>query len=138
MKFLKFESDKLVNVNISPYLIDWSRKVSAPQFKAKKFLYPYWKSSIVLEEFRIPSSLYRIDLINLSSKICIEISPDKLHLEFNKFMHGNRVGFHKKIKADADKMLWAERGGFTFLEWYDEDLKNLSKQYLKEKFDLDL
>ncbi len=138
MKFLKYNSNNLVNVNISKYLVKWDRKVSVPQLTVKKFFYPYWKNSIILEEFMIPGSLFRLDLLNLNSKVCVEVSPIKLHLHYNKFMHGGRAGFLKKLQDDAKKMDWCERAGFKFIELYDIDIENLSKQYLKEKFDLDL
>lgn len=138
MKVKGFKSEKLVTWNIQKYLINWERKVSGPQLFVKNFLYPYWKNCIVIEEARIPSSLLRLDLTNLTKKIIVEISPDKVHLEFNKFMHGGRAGFLKKLKADADKMVWAESNGFLFVELYDEDLKNLSVNYLKEKFGVNL
>ena len=138
MKFLKFNTDKLFNVNITQYLINWDRKVSGPQLKVKNFLYPYWKNCIVLEEFRIPGSLLRIDLINITKKICVEISPRKVHNEFNKFMHGGHAGFLKKMKSDANKMIWAEKSGFAFIELYDEDIENLTIDYIKENFDIDI
>ena len=139
MKFLKYNSDKIVNVNISRYLIDWSRKVSGPQLLVKQFLFKYWKSHIVLEEFFIPGSpRYRLDLMSLTSKVIIEVSPRKVHNEYNKFFHKGRGGYLKKMTSDMNKLLWSERAGYRYIELYDEDLKNLSKQYLKEKFDLDL
>lgn len=138
MKFIKYDSTKLVNVNTNQYIIDWDHKVSGPQFLVKQFLKPYWKNSIVLEEFRIPGSLFRIDLINLNKKICIEVSPRKIHNEYNKFMHGGRGGFLKKLQDDAKKMLWAEQSGFIFIELYDEEINNLSEKLFKEKFDIDL
>jgi len=137
MKFYSIHG-KLVTVNVSKYRVDWQRKVSAPQFAAKSFLFPYWRNDIVLEELRIPGSLFRIDLVNLSKKVIIEISPRSLHVNYNKFMHRNRAGYLKKIKSDAEKLKWAEKSGFKFVEFYDEDLANLSPEYLKEKFDLDL
>lgn len=138
MKLTKLHGDQLVNYNLKSYLIDWKRKVSNPQFKAKCFLKKYWEMDVCCEELRILGSLLRIDLINFTKKIAIEISPRALHVNYNKFMHQNRGGYLKKLQSDAKKMVWAERNGFLFIELYDEDLQNLSVQYMKEKFDLDL
>jgi hypothetical protein len=137
MKFYSIHG-KLVNVNINQYLIKWDRKVSGPQKKVKDFLFPFWKNDIMLEELRLPGSKLRLDLINLTRKIIIEVSPDKIHTQYNKFMHGSRAGFLKKLKSDAKKLEWAEKSGFKFIELYDKDLENLSKQYIKENFNIDL
>lgn len=139
MKLTKISGDGLVNYNIKPYLIKWDRKVSTPQKTAKDFLKKYWKNDIVCEEFRIlGQGLLRLDLVNFTKKIIIEVSPRALHVDYNKFFHNGRGGYLKKLTSDAKKLFWAEKNGFKFCEWYDEDLNNLSKKYLKEKFDLDL
>ncbi len=139
MKLTKLHGDNLVNYSIKQYIINWDRKVSGPQKQVKDFLKKYWENHIVCEEFRIlGQGLLRLDLINFTKKIVIEVSPRKIHVDFNKFMHGGRGGFLKKLKSDADKMFWSEKNGFKFIELYDEDLENLSVKYLKEKFDLDL
>lgn len=137
MKFYSIHG-KLVNINLEKYRIDWDRKVSKPQFQVKHFLFPFWRNDIVVEELRIPSSLLRIDLCNLTKKIIIEVSPRALHVNYNKFLHGSRAGFLKKLKADAKKMVWAENNGFTFVELYDQEIDNLSVELFLEKFGIDL
>lgn len=138
MKLTKLNSDKIINVNISKYLINWNRKISAPQLKVKQFLFPFWKNHIVVEEFLIPGSLYRIDLISFTSKVAIEVSPNHVHTQYNKYFHKSRAGFLKKLQSDTKKLNWAEKNGFIFIELYDEDLNNLSKEYFKKNFDIDL
>jgi hypothetical protein len=138
MKLTKLNGNILVNYNLKPYLIDWDRKVSGPQKKVKDFLYKYWKNDIICEEFLIKGSLLRLDLINFTKKIVIEVSPRALHVDYNKFMHGGRGGYLKKLQSDAKKLNWAEKNGFIFIELYDEDINNLSKEYFKETFDIDL
>ena len=133
MKFSKLNSpNSFANVVISKYFIDWNRKVSAPQLKVKNFLKEYWESSIVLEEFLIPGSKKRIDLINISAKVVVEVSPNSTHLKFNSFMHGSRPGFLKTIKSDLVKKDWAEANNFLYIELNDSHLKNLSKETFKE------
>lgn len=138
MRVKKFHSDFLVNWSIKKYLIDWERKVSAPQLALKKFIYPFWRNHVILEEARIPGSRLRIDITNLTKKIIIEVSPRALHTNYNKFLHGSRAGFLKKLKSDAEKMQWAESNDFLFIELYDADLENLNREYFKEKFGIDL
>jgi hypothetical protein len=53
-------------------------------------------------------------------------------------MHGSEDGYLKKLKSDYDKMLVAELNKFKFIELHDNEINNLSKEMLKEKFGLDL
>lgn len=77
----------------------------------------------------------RIDLLNCSSKICIEYSPKSHHGNFNPFFHGNRIGYYNSIKRDAKKEQWVEKNGFTFIELDEKDIKeNLRYDYFVEKF----
>lgn len=135
----KTKSGKEINFNPAQYKIDWDRKVSGPQKTVKDFLFKFWKNDIVLEEMLLPKSgKKRLDLVNLSRKVIIEVSPDSVHLEFNQFMHGSRAGYLKKLKADSEKMQLAELNGFKFIELNDEHLNNLTQKMFKETFDLDL
>ncbi len=134
MKLTKLNSERIVNVNLGKYSIDWDRKVSAPQLKVKTFLRPYWQSDAIYEEVLIPGSLLRVDLLNSTRMIIVEVSPDSVHRHFNTFMHKNRFNLLKKIKADMDKRKWAESNGFRFIELEDQDLKNLSKDLINDKF----
>jgi hypothetical protein len=128
-----------VNFNPAQYkLRDWDKAPSKPQLSVQKFFYPFWKNDIVLTEMRLPKSLLRYDLVNLSRKVVVETSPDAVHLNFNEFMHGTTEGFKKKIKADVLKRNLAELNDFLFIELFDEHLNNLTKKMFKETFDLDL
>jgi hypothetical protein len=140
VKFKPLNSQREVNINIAKYLIDWEPKkeVSKPQGLVKKFLRPFWKNDVVLEELKLPKSLMRCDLANISKKIILEISPESTHLKFNKFMHGSLAGYLAVIKRDEEKRLWAEHNEFTFIELNDDEINNLSKAMFKEKYDLDL
>ena len=134
MKFSSLNNSKiLVNVNISKYLVDWSRTVSRPQKTVKDFLYPYWQSCVVLEEFRVPRSLLRVDLMCISRKIAVEVSPESSH-SFNKFFHKNRVTFGRAVDRDMKKADWLEREGYQLIEVFEDDLKRLSKEWVSEKY----
>lgn len=136
-----FNSDKLINVNIIKYRINWKRVVSKPQYKFKKFVYPFWKNDVVLEEFVIPKSGgKRVDLFNVNKGLIVEVSPQSVHFEYNKFMHGSRLGYLKKIYSDLDKIQWAESNGWKVLEVLDEDLedKNLNREYYFHKYQISI
>ena len=125
---------KLVNKNVRNYLVDWNGKCrSKLQFKFKQFFYPYWKNHIVYEEFPVYGTMLKVDLLNATKKIAIEIQGDQ-HESFNKFFHDNsRLKYLQSIKRDVKKEKWLEMNEFKFLELYESDLKNLSPQYIEEK-----
>jgi hypothetical protein len=124
----------LVNKNVRKYSINWEGKSrSKLQFKFKQFFYPYWKNHIVYEEFPVYGSMLKVDLLNATKKIAVEIQGNQ-HESFNKFFHDNsRLKYLQSIKRDVKKVKWLETNGFKFLELYEDDLKNLSPQYIEEK-----
>jgi hypothetical protein len=124
----------LVNKNVRKYSIDWEGKSrSKLQFKFKQFFYPYWKNHIVYEEFPVYGSMLKVDLLNATKKIAVEIQGNQ-HESFNKFFHDNsRLKYLQSIKRDVKKVKWLETNGFKFLELYEDDLKKLSPQYIEEK-----
>lgn len=137
MKFKKLNSHREADVNISQYKIDWDRKVSGPQFAVKEFLYPYWKRKIILEEFRIPGSLLRLDLVNITDRVIVEVSPNSTHNEYNPFFHGkNPQNFANAIQRDLAKHKWAEQNDFVLVEIFDEDIGDLSSAWFKEKYNI--
>lgn len=118
----------------SKYIIDWSRKISKPQDKVTNFLKPYWQSNVVLQEARIPHTLFRVDLVNVTTGVCIEVSPDCYHVNYNEFLHKDRGGFLKKVQGDEKKRAILEKAGYTVVELYDEDIQNLSVELFRDKF----
>lgn len=138
MKLKKLNSDKIVWVKINPYLIDWDGKSASKfQFAVKQFIKPFWTHCICCEEFVIPGSRLRIDLINFNKKLVIEASGEQ-HNDFNKFFHSNsRMKYRESIRRDVMKQEWCEENEFTFLEIYEKDMP-LTKKFFKDKFDIDL
>lgn len=139
MKFSKLNyPNNKVNVNLSKYKIDWEKGGSKPHLKVKQFLEPYWQCFQVVEEFPIPGSKLRIDILNASQKICIEISPSSSH-DFNPFFHKSRVsGFLASLNRDEAKEGWILENGFQYICLGDEDLKNLTRERFKAKFNCEL
>ena len=125
---------KLVNKNVRKNLIDWDAKSrSKLQFKFKKFFYPYWKNHIVYEEFPVYGSMLKVDILNATKRIAVEIQGNQ-HESFNEFFHDHsRLKYLQSIKRDVKKEKWLELNEFKFLELYESDLKNLSPQYIEEK-----
>ena len=106
--------------------VDWDKKVSTPQFKVKSFLQDFWKNDVIVEEFIIPGSKFRIDLFN----------PDEYHNSFNKWLHKDRQKFLSKIKADELKKEWCIKNSIELVELFNEDINNLSVDYFEKKYNI--
>jgi hypothetical protein len=128
---------QLADLKVADYLINWERKVSGPQMKVKRFLYPYWKTHVVTEELVIPGSRLRVDLINWNRHIAVEVSPSGSH-SFNLFFHKHRFGFGAAVGRDLDKAKWLEENHIKLVEVLDADLDTLSPEWFKSKYDIDL
>ena len=139
MKLKKFNSNKLINVNINKYRIDWnSKSASSLQKEVKDFLRPFWIGQIVCEEMTIPGSRMRCDFVNFNKKIVIEMSPGQ-HREYNKFFHkGSRLNYLNQLKRDLMKELWAIANGFKFVDIYEEDLPYLSREWFEKNYGINL
>jgi hypothetical protein len=137
MKFKALRSSRLVDIKVGNYLIDWDKKVSGPQKAVKDFLYPFWNADVVLEEFRVPGSLLRIDLVNLQKHIAIEVSPSH-HRQYNRFFHRSRSGYLSLLKRDSDKEKWCIDSNFKYVEIFEEDIPELCRDWFREKYRIEL
>ena len=135
----KLNSRRMANVNITRYLHEWEggRKVSGPQSKVSDFLKPYWRHHVVCSEFVIPGSRLRVDFVNWTRRIAIEVSPSGSH-SFNPFFHKSRPGFGAAMHREFDKAEWLEQVGVRLIEVFDEDLDNLSPEWFQEKYGVTL
>lgn len=130
------------HVKIQDYLIDWNRKVSGPQKQVKDVLRPYWGrvGVVVTEEMPLPGCggrPLRMDLMNWNRKLAIEVSPRSSH-SFNRFFHGNRVGFGAAVGRDLAKAEWAETNGWTLIELDDAAISAFSAAWVQEHYDIAL
>jgi hypothetical protein len=130
---------KIVNKNVSSYLIDWdSPSRSKIQFNTKQFLKAFWKNHIVYEEFPVFGSRLKVDILNATRKIAVEVHGSQ-HSEYNKFFHGeSRLNYLKSIKRDVAKEKWLVVNDFTLVEIYDNEVKGLNQQFFKDKYDITL
>lgn len=130
---------KLVNKNVSSCLIDWDGKSrSKVQFNTKQFLKNYWKNHIVYEEFPVFGSRLKVDIVNATLRIAVEVHG-KQHSAFNKFFHNDsRLNYLKSIKRDVAKEKWLSDNNFQLIEIYEDEVKDLSQTFFKEKFNLTL
>lgn len=120
MTFLDLKGRKKTLRNARKYLVDWHGSTrSKGQTALKKFLYPYWKDQMVMEEMPLVGSLMKFDIINLTAKIAVEFDG-QAHYQFVKHFHGTRNGFLKHVKRDLQKEDFLERNGITLVRVQSE------------------
>ena len=130
---------RLVNQNVARYLIKWDGKCrSKIQFRVKQFLKPYWQPHIVYEEFPCFGSLLKVDILNITMKIAVEVNG-KQHETFNSFFHkGNPANYHRGFVNDVKKYEWLKRNGFLLVEIAEDEVPHISRDFFIEKFGVSL
>ena len=128
-----------VSKNVSKYLVDWSKPCrSKIQTKVKNFFEDYWCNHICYEEFPVFGSRMKVDLVNMTKKIAVEVQGEQ-HDSFNKFFHNNsRSNYLKSIIRDQEKYKWLEMNNFKILEIKKEDLPHLNRSYICKTFGIDI
>lgn len=123
------------NKNVSKYLIDWDKKSrSKLQKRAKDFFRGHWKAHVVYEEFPVYGTRMKVDILNATLKVAVEVNGPQ-HSSFNKFFHNNsRAKYLRSIKRDWEKAKWLEKNGYKLIELEESDLDALSKNYIKKVF----
>lgn len=127
---------RLVQKNIR--LIDWEKKCrSNIQFQVKRFLKPYWVGHICAEEMPCFGTLLKIDFVNLTLKIAIEVQGQQ-HGEFHYFHGGEPQKYLDSIKRDVIKATWLDKNEFKLVEINYDEIDKLSKKFFLEKFGVEL
>lgn len=128
---LKNIHGRLQSKNVTKYLIDWRKNSrSKLQTKVKRFFQKYWKGHIVYEEFPVYGTRMKVDLLNATKKVAIEVNGPQ-HSAFNSFFHKNsRLNYLKSIKRDYAKAQWLEANGYELIELCTEEVENLSEDFL--------
>lgn len=135
---LKNVYGKLVTKNVSRYLIKWDgASKSKIQFKVKQFLKPYWRGLVVYEEFPVYGTLLKVDLLNATLRIAIEVHGPQ-HGEFHYFHNNSPNAYLGSIKRDYQKSEWLVTNEFQFIEINYDEVDTLSVGFFQEKFGLKL
>jgi hypothetical protein len=130
---------RLVSKNVSKYRINWDKKSrSNIQFSVKQFLRNHWSTHIVYEEFPVYGTRLKVDFLNATRKIAIEVNGSQ-HSSFNKFFHQNsRAKYLSSIRRDYEKYEWLMKNGYKFVEIEEGDMKDLSVEFIKQKFEVEI
>ena len=126
---------KLQSKQVTRFLVDWDKPSrSKVQFKTKQFLKAFWQNQVVYEEFPVYGTKMKVDILNATKKIAIEVQG-RQHTSFNKFFHNNsRLKYLESIKRDAQKAEWLESNGYTLIEIHEKEVKSLDKEFFLKKF----
>ena len=127
---------KLINKNVSKYKINWHEpSASNLQYQVKQFLCPYWKHQIVYEEFPVYQTRMRVDILNATKRIAVEVNGTQ-HSQYSKFFHGNRANYLRSIKRDFKKLEWLELNKFKLIEIEADEVEQLTKEFIEKKFNI--
>ena len=121
MKFKTLSGSTAELRNAKKYLVDCNGKSKSKfQLSVRDFLYPYWKSDIVFEEFKLVGTRLSFDLYNANKKIAIEVQGAQ-HTKYVKFFHGNRMKYLEQLKRDDKKFRFCEINDINLIEIYPND-----------------
>ena len=128
---------RLINKSVTKYRIKWDGECRSNfQYEVKQFFKKFWYGQICYEEFPVYGTRMKVDLINMTKRIAVEVQGAQ-HEQFNKFFHNNsRANYLKSITRDHDKIVWLENNNFKILEIFESDLASLSKKYIFDKFEV--
>jgi hypothetical protein len=127
---------KIVSKNVTRYRIEWDKpSKSKPQAIVKKFLKPYWFPYIVYEEFPVYGTLLKVDILNASLKIAVEVHGPQ-HGEYHFFHNNSPNAYLNSIKRDYQKSEWLSTNGFKVVEIKSDEVDTLSKDFFREKFNI--
>jgi len=138
MKLKKLNSNQEANINIAKYRIKWDAKCRSNfQYDVKQWFRRYWQNHVCLEEFTIPGSRLKVDLVNLNKRFLVEIDGLQ-HTNYNKHFHkGNRSAWLDQMRRDSYKRNWAEDNGFTLLIVEPQDLP-LTLDFFRTKYEVEI
>ena len=130
---------RLINKSVTKYRIKWDGECRSNfQYEVKQFFKKFWHGQICYEEFPVYGTRMKVDLINMTKRIAVEVQGAQ-HEQFNKFFHNNsRANYLKSITRDHDKIVWLENNNFKILEIFESDLASLSKKYIFDKFEVSI
>lgn len=129
---------RLVSKNVSKYLIKWDGQCKSKiQFQTKQFLKPFWRACIVYEEFPVYGTMMKVDILNATFKIAVEINGPQ-HSQLHYFHNNEPVQYLDSVKRDVKKMDWLKLNGFQLVEINFDEVPLLSTSFFKEKFNIEL
>lgn len=138
MKFKKF-GGREADVNITKYLIDWEDdSLSIFQRNIKKFLLPFWRFNVVVEELPLAGLRLRLDFCNLTKRIAVECDGGQ-HID-PKHYYNNKSPekWRGQIKRDLKKDEWCILNNIILVRINEHEQSDICKEWFKEKYNINL
>lgn len=134
MTFLDLKGRKKSIKKPNKYLIDWEGKsLSKFQKVVKDFLFYYWKTDYVFEEFPVLGTRSKFDIYNASKRIVVEING-RHHTEFVPHFQKTRANFLGQIKRDLEKHSFCEKNGITLVELTEKEFYGKTREQVEQLF----
>lgn len=133
-------SGRSVWKNDARYRIDWDKKSKSKlQFQVKQFLKEVCPNHVLFEEYTLPGTLLKVDFIDATKKIAIEVhGVGHVDNGFNKHFHNNsRLNYLRAIQRDVKKAKILELNGYILVEVLPDDLP-LTKTFFLENYQIRL
>jgi hypothetical protein len=135
---LKDVFSRTKSVSLKKYRIDWDKQSKSKfQFNIKQFFKQYWEYDNCVEEFPVLGTKLNCDLINFDKMFAVE-ADGNFHNTFSKFHHKNRIGFLNSLRRDQKKDEWLQNNGFFIIRINENDIKNLSLEWVQNTFNIDI
>ena len=126
------------SISLKKYRTDWGKESKSKfQFNIKQFFKKYWEYDNCVEEFPVLGTKLSCDLINFDKMFAVE-ADGNFHNTFSKFHHKTRVGFLNSLKRDQKKDEWLKYNGLFVIRINENDIKNLSFEWIKNTFKIDI
>lgn len=126
------------SVSLKKYRIDWDKASKSKfQFNIKQFFKKYWEYDNCVEEFPVLGTKLNCDLINFDKMFAVE-ADGNFHNTFSKFHHKTRIGFLNSLKRDQKKDEWLKSNGLFVIRINENDIKNLSLEWVQNTFNIDI
>jgi hypothetical protein len=104
------------------YSINWNaNSLSLFQFNVKQFFKKYWWEDVVGEEVILPQTRLRVDLINFTKKVAVEVNG-LFHVEYTPYFQNSVEDFEKQVYRDVLKEHLLEKNGFQVIEIYEKNM----------------
>lgn len=119
---------------VTKYLIKWDEpSKSKLQYRFKQLFKKYWIGHTVFEEFPVFGTRQRVDFVNISLNIAVEINGLQ-HDKYTPHFHKNTQGFIKSLRLDREKREWLEMNNFNLIELMESDEKLFSPKYIEKEY----
>lgn len=124
---------KVRPLSVKRFLINYdSPSLSLFQSSVKKFFQPFWSEDVVCEEVILPDTKLRVDIMNFTKKVAIEVNG-LFHVQYSPHFQKTEEDFEKQVFRDVYKEHLLQKNGFEVLEIYEKNMP-LTPEWITKTF----